>query len=543
MDGYYKITAAHTGKSLTVKNNNIKAGEQIVQDEYKSEIGQKWIIRDSNKNGWIISPLSRPDMCITISGNIANGAKLTLGNLQYSNTQMFYVYSVNIGANINSNKYPGISELVNKLVTAHPNWEFQVLYTTIDFNKAVQSEYEYAGKQGNLVYTPTYKGDWIAPNPYVSGNWASASYKGIAYFMDSRNFLNDIDVFQFLDLGDYASSGATLASIQYQVNDTFLQKHAEDLIKACKNVNINPYYVLARLFQEQGQYGSITINMDGGDGKKYYNPFNISAVVGDDFATALARAKKEGWDTMAKGLEGGMRILKSYYIDVKQNTLYLNKFDVNPASGGGFYNHQYMQNLSAAYSEARILRGAYADTGTLDCKLKFIIPVYENMPKTVSAKPTGQGQATLDIGPKNVKVINADSGLALRKSASTSGDLIERLSTGTVLLSVERLSNGWSKVMAPSGNVGYCSSSYLQIIADVTNCKDRVMISTNDKSGTNVRIGPGTSFEIIKAIADGKTGTRILTGKYNYNGYWWDEVIFDDGTKGFVATNYLKKIN
>lgn len=506
-------------------------------------MGQKWIIRDSNKSGWIISPLSRPDMCITISENVSNGATLILDNLDYNNRQMFCIYSVNIGVKLDENKYPGISELINQLVSIHPNWEFEVLYTTIDFNTAVQSEYEYAGKKGNLVYTPTYKGDWIAPNPYVSGNWASASYKGIAYFMDPRNFLNDIDVFQFLDLGDYASSGATIDSIQYQVNDTFLQNHAQDIIVACKNVNINPYYVLARLFQEQGQYGSITINMDGGDGKKYYNPFNIGAVVGDDFATALARAKREGWDTMAKGLEGGMRILKSYYIDAKQNTLYLNKFDVNPASGGGFYNHQYMQNLSAAYSEARMLRSAYSDTGTLDCKLKFIIPVYENMPIEILGKPTGQGQETSDKGPINVKVINVDGGLALRTSASTSGNLIERLSTGTILLSVERLSNGWHKVIAPSRNVGYCSSSYLQIIADVTNCNDRVMVSTKDKIGTNVRIGPGTNYEIIRAIADGNTGTRILTGEYNSNGYWWDEVIFDDGTKGFVATDYLKKIN
>lgn len=93
--------------------------------------------------------------------------------------------------------------------------------------------------------------------------------------------------------------------------------------------------------------------MDGGNGKKYYNPFNIGAVVGNDVATALEYAKKEGWDTMQKGLEGGIKMLKSNYIDKKQNTLYLNKFDVNPASGGGLYNHQYMQNLSAAYSEVK----------------------------------------------------------------------------------------------------------------------------------------------------------------------------------------------
>ena len=249
---------------------------------------------------------------------------------------------------------------------------------------------------------------------------------------------------------------------------------------------------------------------------------------------------------MVKGLEGGMKIVKSGYIDVKQNTLYLNKFDVNPASGGGFYNHQYMQNLSAAYSEVSIIRSCYADTNTLDNKIKFIVPVYENMPREFSERPTGQGgnnQPTSDKGPMSVKVVDTQMGLALRTEPSTTGGLIERMPTGTILLSVERLSNGWHKVIAPSGNIGYCSNSNLQIIADESNCNDRVMVRTADGIGTNVRTGPGTSFDLIKAVADGTRGTRIITNKYNYDGYWWDEVIFDDGTKGFVATNYLVKVD
>lgn len=388
---------------------------------------------------------------------------------------MFYLYKNEPAININSSKYPGIEDKINELAKIHPEWKFEVLYTTLDFNTAVEAEYNYSSKRGNLVYTPTYKGDWIAPNPYVSGVWASASYNGIAYFMDPRNFLNEKDIFQFIDLSDYASSGVTLEAIKYQVEGTFLQNYAEDVRNACKNANINPYYVIARLFQEQGAKGSSTINMDGKDGKRYYNPFNIGAEVGNDYQTALNRAKRDGWDTMAKGIEGGIRILKSYYIDKKQNTLYLNKFDVNPASGGGFYNHQYMQNLSAAYSEARILQSAYVDTNVLDNEIKFIIPVYENMPKTVSIKPTGQN--AIQYNNENI------------------------------------------------------------------NCNDRVKVKTNDGSGVNVRSGAGTSYGIVRTVSENTTGTRIVTGKYNSNGYWWDEVIFDDGTRGFVATNYLVKIN
>ncbi len=46
--------------------------------------------------------------------------------------------------------------------------------------------------------------------------------------------------------------------------------------------------------------------MNGGDGKYYYNPFNIGATgnsKSEVYNNALARAKKrEGWDTMVKAL-------------------------------------------------------------------------------------------------------------------------------------------------------------------------------------------------------------------------------------------------
>src|SRR5699024_4808077 len=77
-EGYYKITAMHTGKSLTVKDNNIVEGTEIVQEDYQGWDSQKWILRDSYKNGWIISLLNNPQLSISIEGNIANGSKMIL---------------------------------------------------------------------------------------------------------------------------------------------------------------------------------------------------------------------------------------------------------------------------------------------------------------------------------------------------------------------------------------------------------------------------------------------------------------------------------
>ena len=99
--GFYKITAKHTGKSLTVKDNNLVEGAEIVQYDYQGLDSQKWILRDTEKNGWVISLLSNPDLSISIKGNIENGAKLILSKTEDNDNQMFYLYLTQITIVIN----------------------------------------------------------------------------------------------------------------------------------------------------------------------------------------------------------------------------------------------------------------------------------------------------------------------------------------------------------------------------------------------------------------------------------------------------------
>ena len=94
-DGFYKITAMHTGKSLTAKNNSIQEGAEVVQADYTGNNSQKWILRDSHKNGWVISPLANPSLAITIQGSIQNGSKMILSNTRDNSNQMYYIYNLN----------------------------------------------------------------------------------------------------------------------------------------------------------------------------------------------------------------------------------------------------------------------------------------------------------------------------------------------------------------------------------------------------------------------------------------------------------------
>lgn len=93
-DGYYKIVSLYNGKSLTVKDNKIEEGSYIVQADYKGLESQKWILRDSKINGWVISPLSNKELAISIVTSIKDGAKLKLLKKEDNNMQMFYLFNI-----------------------------------------------------------------------------------------------------------------------------------------------------------------------------------------------------------------------------------------------------------------------------------------------------------------------------------------------------------------------------------------------------------------------------------------------------------------
>lgn len=86
------------------------------------------------------------------------------------------------------------------------------------------------------------------------------------------------------------------------------------------------------------------------------------------------------WTTPKASIVGGAKYISKYYISKGQFTSYLKKFNVNPDSYYKVYNHQYMANLAAPYSEAYTTYKSYRDNNLLKLALEFTIPIYDNMP-------------------------------------------------------------------------------------------------------------------------------------------------------------------
>lgn len=373
-----------------------------------------------------------------------------------------YSYASQIGeyTGLDESRYPGIKQAIQELKSKHPNWNFKIMYTGLDWADVITNEYsghrQYAKNQ--VGYASNYKGDWICPlcRDYSKAGWYHASLIAIEYMMDPRNSLDDVSVFQFEEL---TNGGYDENAINSMVAGTFLQGHTSEIIDATNQTGINPYYVVAKMLQEQGKGGSPLSSGELG----YYNPFNIGAAgstSGEDIANGLAYARNKGWDTLTKGIVGGTNFIASNYINRGQNTDYLQKFDVDD-SDGRLYSNQYMQNIMGAENEGRIMRTTYINSGIYEASHTFIIPVYENMPYAKVSRPSTEdtdANVTTITTKKDLVKISSISNLRIRSSQT--GDTIDWISPGQIVTRLEKAStkvNGtyWDKIRTDSGVEGF----------------------------------------------------------------------------------------
>ncbi len=300
-------------------------------------------------------------------------------------------YVLYTGDNLNEEKYPGYKNLIDDLKDRHPNWNFTLFYTKLDWNDVIANEGHSDDRANPLNLIPDYMDypeNWVCEidkdKTYDNGHWLCASNIAIANQMDPRNILNEEKIFQFKEL-NYTEGAYTIEEIKNLTDNTFLDGDslAEALIQASKNVNLDPYFVTSRLIQEQGRDGTTLSRGYEYNGTIVYNPFNIKAS-GNSSEEILENAAKyayqQGWDSLEKALLGGIDFVKESYINVGQSTLYLQKFDVvNYNNDKDLYTHQYMQNLFAPESEANNMKSIYEQSNSIDCNYNFIIPLYENM--------------------------------------------------------------------------------------------------------------------------------------------------------------------
>ncbi len=293
-----------------------------------------------------------------------------------------------------------------RLHLLYPSWQFEVFNTAIDWTDFIQAQDERDRSLVNASYSPA---SWVeADSPVYDGtSWKAAATPVIAHFADPRNFLDDAQIFQFEEMS-FNEQAQTRQGLEAILSGTFMEPGNPDgidyvgiFMDAARTANMSPYYLAARAIQEMGSQGISPLahgTLDGYEG--FYNFYNIGSTPDTSVANGAqingARYAMYGrnadeqeitpeeaeillpWDSPQKAIVGGALWIAARYVDIGQDTLYLQKFDL--IAEDGLYVHQYAQNIQMAWSEAWNTRKAYAAMGLLDQGIGFSIPVFDNMP-------------------------------------------------------------------------------------------------------------------------------------------------------------------
>lgn len=287
-------------------------------------------------------------------------------------------------------------EALYALRKQHPNWIFVRMDTGLSWSNAVAMEMK---GDRSLIYK-TYP-DYVRKECYDDGNWYYPTEDILKYYMDPRNGLTEEGIFQF-ELLTYNKTYHTEAAVDLFLNSTFMnnKQNAPGTTMSFAHIfwevgseqNVSPFHLAARVYQEQGTGNSALISGTYPGYEGYYNYFNIKASgtsKKEIIENGLNYAKSQGWNTAYAAIYGGTKTITAYYISKGQDTLYLQKYNVNTQSPYGVYNHQYMQNIAAPSGEGKKVKTMYQGANSLDNTFVFKIPVYGNMPETACSMPTG----------------------------------------------------------------------------------------------------------------------------------------------------------
>lgn len=357
---------------------------------------------------------------------------LTLGADEYESTaygmaaqSMFSTYAADTS---DISAFPGAyQDALRSLKSAHPNWTFVPMKTGLDFNTAVSSE---MGAKSLIQKTDSNasKG-WVGDACPTESGWYYATKPAVSYHMDPRNFLTESYIFQFEQL-TFNSSYHTESAVQGFLNGTFMKgtlsddtkgrTYARAFYEIGSGRKLSPIHLAARVYQEQGQGTSGLISGTYAGYEGYYNYFNVGvngSSTAEKIRKGLEYAKSKGWNTRYKSLEGGAATIGNNYILKYQDTIYLEKFNVDKNSPYGVYNHQYMQNIQAPAGESASTRKMYSNAGSLNSAFVFKIPVYDNMPNEqyYPALSLNKTSLTMDRGETQQLILSAD-GVALNGS-------------------------------------------------------------------------------------------------------------------------------
>lgn len=388
----------------------------------------------------------------------------------------------------NSNLYSGYTTLIEGLKKAHPNWTFTILYTGLDWNQVIKNET--TAVHGRNLITGTKTGEWICPkcadDKYDNGSWKCASEATVSYYMDPRNSLFEDYIFQFENLkwidGVYTIEGINriLSDCKYLQGENITYTKTDGTTGTIDKTYAQVILDAAKENKISAYHLAARIRQEQGPGKS---------------ASSTATGKYTGYN--------------GYY----------NYFNINAYGSGSstiIKNAlEYAKEKEWTDPERSIKGGA-----------KFVADEYIN-----------DGQSTLYL--QKFDVDNSDGSLYwhqyMQNVSASKTEGSEILKTYKTIDSDLKQSFNFIIPVYNNMPTTRCPQPGSQSIVtqNIEVTADEVVVrkSKDEKS------------DVVATLKKESKVLRIEIGNTKTNGYLWDKVVLDDGTKGYIISNGIKLLD
>ena len=558
------VNAAETKTGVIITTARLRSGPGTNHSQVVDKYGEKIALYKDD----VVTILSEHE---SSNNDVNNPIWYKVSIKRSGTTYTGYVSSSLVVVNINSGALENVPEeyksYIKQLLTLHPNWNFVVYDTGIEWKNLFYENAQCAFGRNvvyysyPLSYRSTQSGaynwrtdEWY--NPDKETGWYQANAQLIAYYMDPRNFLNEQHIFMFEALS-YDEKTQTLDGVKKILSGSFMDNveitnttdkkvlYAQAYINAGQIADVSPYHLASRTVQEVGKNGSGSTSgtyksKDGTDYSGFYNFYNIGATASSDpignglkYATGKTSTdvQKERyllpWNSQYKAIVGGAKWIGYGYINNKQDTLYYQKFNVV----NKVWTHQYMANVMAPASESASIKKAYSNLGILDNSFTFIIPYYKNMPAEACAPPV-KSNASPNNWLSSLKIddynINFDAGKTSGYSLEVGGD-ISSVNISATTVNAKATVSGTGKVALKEGN------NTINVVVTAEN-GDKRTYTVNIKRNIENKI-PLKSIVLSKteySMFDGDTTT--LSVSYNPSTTTDDKTVTWSSSNTKVAT-------
>lgn len=346
---------------------------------------------------------------------------------------------------------------------------------------------ESTGYHGRNVVPSTRTDAWkCACNKTVEDVWKCASTAAVAYYMDPRNSLNENYIFQFEQL-TYDEKNQTKEGVEL-------------ILKPCNYAQGKVTYYDSNGKKQTLNKTYVDVIMEAA---KEYNisPYHLASRIRQEQGAGNAGSMISGTWT---GGDGNYKGLYNFFnICAFGNNIVLNGL-------------KYAKQQGWTNPEKSIKGGA----------------------KILAAGYISIGQDTLYL--EKFDVVNGGDGYYSHQyMTNVSASKTEGYTIRNTYTDMGLLSSG-SKIKF---KIPVYKNMPEQICPEPGTEKPVTQDVEITENNVRVRKGKGTNYDIVTTLSKGTKILRIELDNSKTGGYYWDKVVLSNGTKGYVARNYLKQID